>query len=106
LPATVEDVTVVGTIAFVDDEAVDVDLQGDYAIVSCRHSGRRVIDLTDAAVPQVVAEYARPGWFAHCLQADHGTIYANGLWLLKHEDPTGCRPPRPAAARYRPESPW
>lgn len=60
------------------------------------------VDVTDAAAPQVVAQYERPGWFAFCLEADAGRIYANGVWVLQHEHLTGG--PSPAARGCRLES--
>jgi hypothetical protein len=77
----------------------EITASGDYAyIYQMFEDDLLAVDVTDPAAPRIVAEYARPGWYAHCLQADRGTIYANGVWVLKHESLTGCQPPLPGAS--------
>ena len=46
----------------------------------------QVIDVADPTAPFIAGSFARPGYTTRCVYAVDGLIYANGVWVFRHDN--------------------
>jgi hypothetical protein len=61
--------------------AVDVSLQGDFAVVSCAGNGLYIVDVSTPSLPVVVGYYNTPGFANHVTVADGYAYVADSTYF-------------------------
>jgi hypothetical protein len=74
---------------------IDINLSGDYMLVSCHGSGLKVYDISDPKNPSHVGSYVEPGGEAYSVEMHQDRLYVadlqRGGLLLDFSDPSSIR---------------
>ena len=74
---------------------IDINLSGDYMLLSCHGSGLKVYDISDPGRPSRVGSYVEPGGEAYCVEMHEYRLYVadlqRGGLLLDFSDPSNIR---------------
>jgi hypothetical protein len=74
---------------------IDINLSGDYMLLSCHGSGLKVYDISDPRNPSHVGSYVEPGGEAYCVEMHQDRLYVadlqRGGLLLDFSDPSSIK---------------
>jgi len=74
---------------------IDINLDGDYMLLSCHGSGLKVYDISDSRNPSHVGSYVEPGGEAYCVEMHQDRLYVadlqRGGLLLDFSDPSSIK---------------
>jgi hypothetical protein len=74
---------------------IDINLRGDYMLLSCHGSGLKVYDISDPEHPSLVGSYVEPGGEAYCVEIHEDRLYVadlqRGGLLLDFSEPSNIR---------------